>query len=61
LIPSGVRGEAGDAAGWVRQPHGLEVRRPRQRRRKQKTPLPRPQPHPPNFLRMVLLCLGRYR
>ncbi|KAJ1272373.1 hypothetical protein BS78_06G196900 [Paspalum vaginatum] len=28
--PPWVRGEAGDAAGWVRQPHGLEVRHPRQ-------------------------------
>ena len=36
LIPSGVRGEAGDAAGWVREPHGLEVRHPRQRGRKPK-------------------------
>jgi hypothetical protein len=27
LLPSGVRREAGDAAGWVRQPHGLEVHR----------------------------------
>jgi len=31
---SGLRGQAGDAAGWLRQPHALELRRPRQGRRK---------------------------
>ena len=35
---SGLRGQAGGAAGWLRQPHALELRRPRQARRKQNSP-----------------------
>jgi hypothetical protein len=31
---SGLRGQAGDATGWLCQPHALELRRPRQGRRK---------------------------
>jgi hypothetical protein len=32
---SGLRSQAGDATGWDRQPHGLELCHPRQGRRKQ--------------------------
>jgi hypothetical protein len=33
-LVSGLRGQAGDPAGWVRQPHGLAMHHPRQRRGK---------------------------
>jgi len=53
LIPSGVRGEAGDAAGWVGEPHGLEVRHPRQRGRK-----PKLTPQSPLLDLLCFLCLA---
>ena len=54
LFFSGLRGQAGDAAGWVRQPHGVELHRPRQGRSKQKL-IPQPSPF------RLLFFLGLWR